>query len=177
MAYCSNCGAYVADGLEKCPACGRSTRERKSRERDAWDVHEDDRRASGGFEAQERREYEYSSRSSAEDAWEQYGRPRYTGRYRANDGVSTEQRILGALCYVSWLFIVPLILRRYDPFVRHHLNQGVVMFIVSCLSWLVGILGGLINVVIFFMCCAGFIGALSGKYTQLPVVSGIQLFK
>lgn len=198
MAYCKECGAYVAEGLTKCPACGKSLREPKKKKvdrDDSWDIYEDNGRPCGSASQSERRGYDrsfgsaydsssgrsgsYDARGGYSGSYERGGRD-YRGDYgRRSDGwsSSTEQRIFAALSYVSWLFVIPLLLRRNDPFVRSHLNQGIVLFIISCLCFFIGILGWLVNIGVFFFCLAGGINALMGRIVCLPIVSSIEILK
>lgn len=198
MAYCKECGAYVAEGLTKCPACGKSLREPKKKKvdrDDSWDIYEDNGRPRGSARQSERRGYDrgfgsaydsssgrsgsYDARGGYSGSYERGGRD-YRGDYgRRSDGwsISTEQRIFAVLSYVSWLFVIPLLLRRNDPFVRSHLNQGIVLFIISCLCFFIGILGWLVNIAVFFFCLAGGINALMGRIVCLPIVSSIEILK
>ena len=190
MAYCSQCGAYLADGFEKCPACGKSVRdtEKKKAREDSWDIYEDNG-YKGGAAAYKRQHQEsrqsYDSYESRETQGEKqefdpgewsYADPVYDAQviYDVPDGAT---RLFAALSYWSWLFIIPLIFKKDDPFVKLHLNQGLVLFIISVLSGLVGFLGWVVNVIAFIMCVAGFINAVRGKDTKLPLVGEIVIIK
>ena len=94
-----------------------------------------------------------------------------------NDVPDGTTRLLAAASYWSWLFILPLILRKDDPFIKPHLNQGIALTIISTvLSW-VGFLGGVANLAVFVLSVIGFINAIRGKEYRLPIVSEINIIK
>jgi len=173
LAYCKECGARLADGFEKCPACGASARapRRKKPRDDSWDIYEDNG-CKGGSAAYQRQRMEREEFTAEE--WD--AEPIYDAELvdETPDGAS---RLLAAVSYVRWLFILPFLLKKDDPFVKSHLNQGMVLFIISFCAGMLGFLGVLVNLVVLFMCLAGFISALRGKYCRLPLVSDINIIK
>lgn len=57
---------------------------------------------------------------------------------------NSEDKVFAALSYVSILFLVPLILRRDSRYVFFHARQGMVLFILEVLVWiLLSVLGSL----------------------------------
>jgi len=177
MAYCRECGAYIADGFDKCPACGLSTAEpkRKRVKDDDWDIYEDNG-YKGGAAAYKKQSSNRRERAEEFDASEWRAEPVYDAEI-VNDAPDGTTRLLAAASYWSWLFILPLILRKDDPFVRLHLNQGIALTIISTvLSWM-GFLGGVANLAVFVMCVIGFINAVRGKECRLPIVSEINIIK
>lgn len=59
-----------------------------------------------------------------------------------------EDKVFAALSYVAILFLVPLILRRDSKFVYFHARQGMALFIVWILIWIIiSVLGSLITAV------------------------------
>ena len=140
MAYCSQCGAYLADGFDKCPACGKSVREPEKKKAwdDSWDIYEDNGYKGGAAAYRSSRQEKqqsydgYESRNAGQPKQEfdpgewSYAEPVYDAKvvYDVPDGAT---RLFAALSYWSWLFIIPLIMKRDDPFVKPHLNQGLVL--------------------------------------------------
>lgn len=103
--------------------------------------------------------------------------------------VSTENKVMGVLSYLSVLVLIPILVGQKDGFVRDHANQGlnlcligiacrIVMSIVGWipfLGWLVGIIVGVISLVVFVLAVLGIIYAVQGKFKSLPIVGSIKL--
>ena len=66
-----------------------------------------------------------------------------------------------------------------DPFIRHHLNQGLVIFIGGIISAILAfvIIGGIIAIYLFVMMIMGTIQAYHGEVTELPLVGKIKILK
>jgi uncharacterized membrane protein len=63
-------------------------------------------------------------------------------------GPNSEDKVFAALSYVSILFLVPLILRRDSKYVFFHAKQGMTLFILEVLVWILfSVLGSLMTVV------------------------------
>lgn len=57
---------------------------------------------------------------------------------------NSEDKVFAALSYVSILFLVPLILRRDSKYVFFHARQGMMLFILEVVVWiLLSVLGSL----------------------------------
>ena len=197
MAYCEECGAYVAEGLKKCPACGKRVGGKKKDQEDAWDIYKDNGYKGGAAAYKKQREDEWAQQTYSgstqtsktctrvEQRTERGQRERenatsnYSYDYKgtAVPAISTETRILAACSYMSWLFLLPLLLKKDDDFVRFHLNQGLALFIAGCLKWFIGGLAGVLWLAIFVLCIIGIVGALNGKEKRLPFVGDVKLIK
>ncbi len=89
-----------------------------------------------------------------------------------------EGKIFAVMSYLSILCILPLLLKKDNPFVQCHGKQGLVIFIGEVAVFILSIVLGegflrlglfLFGVLSFW----GIIEVLRGKDTQLPVVSDI----
>ncbi|MGI6029868.1 MAG: hypothetical protein ACOX81_10760 [Candidatus Heteroscillospira sp.] len=175
MAYCKECGAYIADGLTECPACGKKVGGKKRDRENAWDIYEDN-----GYRGGERA---YRQRCNDQNRKTEYEAPRkesgrtYTGTV-IDTGLTTEARLLAACSYLGWLVFLPLLMRRDDPYVRFHLNQGLVLFLMGFLHIFVGgLLDALIGTAIMIMCIGGIVYAITGREKQLPFIGDIHILK
>lgn len=199
MANCKECGAYISDGFEQCPACGKSVKEKKERKTDAWDIYKDNNMGSSsraqkqtdnsGQYKQTERKYDAGynqKRASKEefraDEWRQSSYDGENSNRTVFNGevirdTTMEQRILGACSYLSWLFLLPFFARREDPYVKFHLNQGIVLFLGNLIKWFSGGFGWLIGLGMFVLGVMGLINALSGKEKPLPLIGGINIIK
>jgi fumarate reductase subunit D len=88
-------------------------------------------------------------------------------------GVS-EDKLLAALSYLGILVLIPLLLRRNDPYVRFHAKQGLVILIGEIVAVVAGIwltvIGNLLFVLMLIASVLGFINALQGKQWKIPGV-------
>ena len=88
-----------------------------------------------------------------------------------------EGKVFAILSYLSILCIVPLILKKENPFVLSHGKQGLVLFVGEVAVFIVSIVfPWLLKMGIFVFGIFSFIGiiaVLTGKYIKLPVVDRI----
>ena len=177
MAYCEECGAYVAEGMKKCPACGKRVGGKKKDQGDAWDIYKDNGYKGGAAAYKRQREDEWAQQMYSGSTQTSKNYTRVEQRTERESEISTETRILAACSYMSWLFLLPLLLKKDDDFVRFHLNQGLALFIAGCLKWFIGGLAVLLWIAIFVLCMIGIVGALSGKEKRLPFIGDVKLIK
>lgn len=91
-----------------------------------------------------------------------------------------EKRIISAISYIPFLFIIPLVFVKEDSFVHSHAKQGFVLFIFEVILWVLGkipLIGWLfkyvIGIVIFLVALYAFIEALLGKFWKIPIIGDI----
>ncbi|MEK7618271.1 MAG: hypothetical protein AAB410_03935 [Patescibacteria group bacterium] len=91
----------------------------------------------------------------------------------------TEQNrtLFGILAYLGPLVIVSYLLSKQDPFVKFHVKQGLVVFSMEVIVWILGALAwplwmfwSLINLFAFVLSVVGIINVLQKKEKELPVV-------
>lgn len=91
-----------------------------------------------------------------------------------------EGKLFALLGYLSILCLVPLLLKKDNPFALHHGKQGLILFIwlvaAAIVAW-IPFLGQLIFVVsltlIVALSAVGIIQVLTGKYWKMPYISNI----
>lgn len=86
-----------------------------------------------------------------------------------------EGKVFALLSYLSILCIIPLALKKENPFVLHHGKQGLVLFIGQVALLIIQILLGdwIFHIGLFILGVLSFIGLLAvlqGRYLKLPVV-------
>ncbi|MFA6272178.1 MAG: DUF4870 domain-containing protein [Patescibacteria group bacterium] len=84
-----------------------------------------------------------------------------------------ENKLIAALGYVWILCLIPLLMKKESKFAQFHGKQGLVLFIVEIVGWLVywiPFVGWLFAVLVLVMAIIGFVKALSGEYWELPIV-------
>lgn len=84
----------------------------------------------------------------------------------------SDSNLMGALCYISILSIVMLLVKKDDPFVQFHAKQGVVLFVCSFIG-IVPVVGWILSLCVLVLAIMGFINALQGKQAKLPVVGDL----
>lgn len=92
-----------------------------------------------------------------------------------------EDKVMGLLCYLGILVLVPILLKKDSEFVKFHIQQGLALLVVgiiwSFVWWILAfipvigltldVLGGIALFVIWII---GVINVLSGKKEELPLV-------
>lgn len=100
----------------------------------------------------------------------------YAGEYNSD---AQRNRGMASLCYLGPLFILPWLLRPNSQFVKYHVNQGLVLF----LLWvIVGIFDFIpfmwvANLFAFVCVCMGLGNAWGGRRRPLPLIGEITLIK
>lgn len=83
---------------------------------------------------------------------------------------SSDERVLAAFSYL-WVFsILLLFLKRDSEFIQFHARQGLVLFLVSTLSWALPGFGAIINAIVLILVFFGFFMAWSGTRWKMPFV-------
>lgn len=84
-----------------------------------------------------------------------------------------EYRVVAALSYLSFLFLIPLLAARKSRFAQEHAKQGLILFVV----WVIGLFffwiplfGWLALVVVFAANLIAFIRCLSGEFWEIPII-------
>lgn len=187
MSYCRQCGAYVPDWAEECPACGEPKEAPKKRAASAKKSAASAAAAAARAEKNSG-EYHYKYRREADDTQSPRGGDtvssgsydasarRYAKVYKADAG---QHRGLAALCYFGPFFLLSWLLQPKSDFVRYHVNQGLVLFLLWIVlgvmdfipfMWVLNILGVVCMI-------SGIFNALGGKRKPMPLIGEIYLIK
>ena len=99
-----------------------------------------------------------------------------------------ENRALASVAYMGPLVLVPLVFGRTSPFVRHHTNQGFLLFVAEIFVWaslqvlaipalvipplppLLGLLALVAWITFFVFSLRGLSGALCGVRSEIPII-------
>lgn len=106
--------------------------------------------------------------------------------FDAND--VAQNKAMGILAYLGFLFLVPLLAAKNSPYARFHANQGLVLFLVDIALGVVSVVFGLIPIVgmivsliiyigIIALMVIGILNACSGEPKKLPIIGGITLIQ
>ncbi len=86
----------------------------------------------------------------------------------------TETTIMAALSYLSILVFIPFLTQKHNPFVMFHVKQGLLVFAITLLAWVVGSflwgLSSIINLCAIIFAIIGIIHALKKEEKALPII-------
>lgn len=87
--------------------------------------------------------------------------------------------IMGVLAYLGPLVAVSYFIAKDNPFVKFHIKQGLVLFVIEVAVWFVGMmlwqlwmLLNLINLAVLILAIIGIVNVTQGKEKELPVIGG-----
>lgn len=83
---------------------------------------------------------------------------------------NSEQKIWAAASYLWILSLVVLTARKKNDYIRFHANQGVLLFVISVASILLGPLTMIVNIIVAIAAIMGIINALKGEKWEIPVI-------
>ncbi|OGY89962.1 MAG: hypothetical protein A2927_02685 [Candidatus Komeilibacteria bacterium RIFCSPLOWO2_01_FULL_45_10] len=84
-----------------------------------------------------------------------------------------ENKILAAVGYVWILCLVPLFLKRNSRFAQFHAKQGLVLFILEVIGWLIfwiPLIGWVLFIYVIIMAVMGIMNSLQGNWWEMPVL-------
>jgi uncharacterized membrane protein len=86
---------------------------------------------------------------------------------------------MAILSYIGPLVIVSYLTAKDDPFVKFHIKQGLVLFIIEIAVWVLSgmfwplwMLFRLVNLGTFILSVVGIVNVTQGKEKELPLVGG-----
>lgn len=194
MAYCVKCGAKVEDDVRFCPYCGGEIPRMEGSRGSA----ESDSDGAGS--------YTYYQKESYEQQYHQYDGPYYQNDSYSNAGNQGEyfeaeevkrNKLMGVISYLGILVLIPLLAGdKRSAYVRHHANQGLVLFVLSSIvdlldgKWIWGFhswinFGGswfswIVDIADFsclILLIMGIVSACRGTTRELPIIGKIKVFK
>lgn len=95
---------------------------------------------------------------------------------------NSNAKLYGILAYIGILWLVGMFVQpeKDDPFVRFHVNQGIVLFIAAVLvNFLATIWGifGILDIGVFVLFILGIVNVCRGECKPLPLIGGFVLYK
>lgn len=179
MSYCRNCGAYVPDWAENCPACDTPVKQTAQPKKEKKQ-QKTAKTSSAGAQAR-KEEPRYAERDGGTYTYDGSRRRKYAESYDAD---VQENRSLGYLCYLGPLLIIPLLVRPKSRFLRYHCNQGLLLLIAAVLvgifdglpgiGWLIGIAGSIATLIWLVQ---GMLNVNRGVRRPLPLIGDITILK
>lgn len=91
---------------------------------------------------------------------------------------SGEEMVFAVLSYIPVVNLIPLLIKRDDDFVHFHAKQGLIIFLVWIVIWVISKLpfigwffGSLLSLALFIVCIVAIVKVLMGETWEIPVVS------
>jgi len=175
MAFCGKCGAKMEEGVKFCPICGESTAPAETTAApeavpaaDTAQTIADKTEALGD---------KLSELNNTADT---------TFAYNPQDVQS--HKGMAVLAYLSWLVLIPIFTARESPYVRFHINQGLVLAIAEAiwgicaaiageLLWFLGFILDLGSIAFLVLAILGIVNAAKGRAKELPVIGRFRILK
>ena len=92
-------------------------------------------------------------------------------------------KVMAILAYIGILFLIPLFAAKDSKFARFHTNQGIILFIVAIISYIIGKIPviGFVGTILSCLCSIfaiiGIIYAAQGKAKELPLIGKYKILK
>ena len=153
MAFCPKCGAKVEEGTAFCPNCGSKLNVEKAAQKTDF----------------------------SEDLKKLADTPDTTANYDPRD--IADNKLMAILCYLGILWLIPFLAAKESPFVKFHLNQGLVLLVIDVVVWIlcripvIRFVGWIVSIAVFALIIIGIINVCNGKAQELPVVGKYTLLK
>ncbi len=101
--------------------------------------------------------------------------PNSTGPTHNNS--QDNKTLMAVLAYIGPLVIISYLSAKDDPFVKFHIKQGLVLFVIEVVIWLVGqmfwpfwIFLNIVNLATLILSIIGILNAVHKKEKELPLV-------
>lgn len=177
MAYCVKCGAKVDDGIRFCPCCGA-------------EIPLGQGQYGQQGQGQDQQYYDHGGQQSQYGQQGPYGQQR-EGYFHPED--VRANKVMAVLSYIGILVLVPLLAgNKSSEYLRHHIDQGLVIWIGSLLAdilsgggflgfaffssvWSLELVGGILSLVFFILMIVGIVDACRGVRRELPVVGAFKI--
>lgn len=106
-----------------------------------------------------------------------------------------ENKGLACISYLGILFIIPMLVNKNSPFIKFHVNQGIVLLILDVIlsfaarivrtilyhipfvSWFAWTIPTLVGILAFALAIYGLINAAQGQAKRLPVIGNIEIYR
>jgi uncharacterized membrane protein len=90
---------------------------------------------------------------------------------------SASRTFMGVLSYLGILVLIPLFTSKEDSFVKFHIKQGLVVFSLEVIIWIIGtmfygfwMVSSLLNLATIVLSIIGIVNVVGNKEKELPIV-------
>jgi uncharacterized membrane protein len=92
-------------------------------------------------------------------------------------GGTDNRTLMGILAYIGILVLIPLLVEKNDSFVKYHVRQGLVLFVIEIGVWVIGSMIWMLAPVLMFvnlgaliLAILGIVNVVNKKEAPLPLV-------
>ncbi|MBR3008427.1 MAG: zinc-ribbon domain-containing protein [Stomatobaculum sp.] len=190
--FCENCGAPIQPGQKFCDNCGQKivyteapaaapvpAEEPQQYQGFPEEPQAQNTQQENAFQQNTQQQNNFQQNSYQQNNFQQSTQQ---GPGRPSSNAVLPPRLGCAIAYFFSLLgciVLYFLGDREDDFVRHHLNQAVVLAILQIVTRILdldGLLETVVNLFIFFGWIVGMYGSVSGKKTEIPLISQVKIF-
>ncbi|MDR1222577.1 MAG: hypothetical protein LBL07_06820 [Tannerella sp.] len=99
-----------------------------------------------------------------------------------------DNKVMAILAYLGILVLVPIFAAKESPFARFHANQGILLFIVSIVFYIIyyillftvpviALIFSILSIGILILAIIGIINAAKGEMKELPIIGKYSILK
>lgn len=203
--FCDNCGAPIQPGQKFCDNCGQKIVYTEApaaapvpaeEPQQYQGFPEEPQEQAQGFPEEPQEQTQGFPEEPQEQAQTFPKEPQEQNSYQQNSFQQNTQQGAGRQssnavlpprlgCAIAYFFsllgciVLYFLGDREDDFVRHHLNQAIVLGVLQVLIRVLklgGLLGSLLSLFVLFGWVVGMYGSVSGKKTEIPLISQVKIF-
>lgn len=95
----------------------------------------------------------------------------------------SSNKVMGILCYLGILVVIPYLVCKDSKFVKFHMNQGLILLVagiicsVASFIPVLGLFAGVIELGIFVLMIIGILNVVNGQAKELPVIGKFSILK
>lgn len=104
-----------------------------------------------------------------------------------NENDIQQNKVLALFSYLGFLFLIPMVVAKESSFARFHVNQGIALFILEAVLWLltkmvgwIPLIGWLISslcgLVVLGLVLYGCANVLQGRMARLPLIGLFDIY-
>ena len=90
---------------------------------------------------------------------------------------NANRTFMGVLSYLGILVFIPFFTSKEDSFVKYHIKQGLVVFSIEVIIWIIGMMfygfwmiANVLNLAVIVLSIVGIINVIGNKEKELPLV-------
>ena len=125
-----------------------------------------------------------------------------TGNIMSDKSDIEQNKVMGFVCYLSWLVLIPIFTTQNSKFVRFHANQGLILAIAETGYWIINkiivsiltaifinnfymwgvytaivTLLNMVNIIFLVLFILGMINVSNGRFKELPIIGKFKILK
>lgn len=200
MTYCVKCGAQVDDHVNFCPHCGAAIPNSYGDDPYGGYSYDQNNSYDQSYTYNQNNSYDQSYTYDQNNAYNQdygYGQNNSYGQDAGwfSQADVQDNKVMGVVSYLGILVLIPLLAflagDESSPYLKHHINQGLSLFIINAalefvervvdnvipIGWVLSWPVGIVEFALFIILIMGIVSACKGTRKPLPIVGSIHILK